>query len=145
VADMTKAGTVFLREGTPLPQALGIESEVYLPGWRLVKNLDGKELSRKIQETGWTYFSLAGEINVTAFGLDEEKAVGRAIARILANPQSEKFNSVEITRVASATSARFLGVTHLTVSACSRHVQESMFLLPAKHSEELDRTKAAAA
>ena len=46
-----------------------------------------------------------------------------------ANPgedESEKFNSCEITRVASE--ERFLGVPYVSVSAGSRHIQESLFL-----------------
>jgi hypothetical protein len=142
VSDSIGAGRIFLREGTLLPEALKLESEPYIPGWRSVKNLDGRELGRKIHEAGWTFFCLAGEIHVTAFGFDEQKAVRRAIARILASPKSEKFNSLEIARVMSAPSRRFLGVTHVTLSARSRHIQESMFLLTAKNRSEQDLTLA---
>jgi len=49
----------------------------------------------------------------------------RAIERILANRTPEKFNSLEIVRVASLASKRFLGIRHVTVAAQSRHIQES--------------------
>ena len=49
----------------------------------------------------------------------------RAMERILANRKLEKFNSLEVVRVASK---RFLGIHHVTVSAQSRHIQESPFL-----------------
>jgi hypothetical protein len=143
--DVTEAGRVFIREGTQLPEALQLESESYMPGWRLVKNLDGHGLGRKLQEMGWTFFFLAGEINVTVFGLDERKTVRRAVARILANPRSEKFNSLEITRVASAASKRFPGVTYVTLCAHSRHIQESMFLFQANDLPARERAEAVAA
>jgi len=47
----------------------------------------------------------------------------RTIEEILARLKSEKFNSLEITRVASEASKRFLGVRLVTVSAQSRHIQ----------------------
>jgi hypothetical protein len=44
---------------------------------------------------------------------------------MLARLKPKKFNSLQITRVASK---RFLGVPYVSVSACSRHIQESLFL-----------------
>jgi hypothetical protein len=44
---------------------------------------------------------------------------------MLARLTPDKFNSLQITRVASK---RFLGVPYVRVSACSRHIQESLFL-----------------
>ncbi len=115
-----------MREGTLLPRTLQIESEPYMPGWRSVKSL-GYELGRKIHAAGWTFFCLAYETKATVFGIDEEKMIRRAIERILTNreAEAEKFNSLEIARVAWWTSKRFLGIRHVTVSAQSRHIQES--------------------
>ena len=144
-ADKTSSGTILIREGTALPAAVPFESEPYSSGWRLVKDLDGNGLGRKIQEAGWTFFCQAGEIKATVFGLDEEKMARRAVAHILANLPSERFNSLEITRVASSASKRFLGVTYVTVSAQSRHIQEGPFLFRAKDVPEPDRAKLAAA
>src|SRR5713101_2909037 len=117
------ATAVLIREDIPLPANLSIESEVFLPGWRLIKNLDGYGLDREIREAGWTFFCLAGETRATVFGIDEEKMVRRTIEEILTRLKLEKFNSLEITRVASEASKRFLGVRYVTVSAQSRHIQ----------------------
>jgi hypothetical protein len=143
--DVPEAGRVFIREGTPLPADLQVETESYMPGWRLVRNLDGAGLGRKLQEAGWTFFCLGGEINATVFGLDEPKTVRRAVMRTLTNPRSEKFNSLEIMQMASAPSRRFLGVVYVTVSACSRHIQKSVFLHPAKDLSGPERTMVVAA
>lgn len=118
-------GRIFVREGTALPATLQLESETYMSGWRSVKSLDGYGLDRKIHAAGWTFFCLAYETKATVFGIDEEKMVRRAIERILANRELATFNSLEIVRVASLASKRFLGIRHVTVSARSRHIQES--------------------
>jgi hypothetical protein len=125
MTDVTEAGRIFIREGTQLPKTLQLESETYISGWRSVKSLDGYALGRKIHAAGWTFFCLAYETRATVFGTDGEKMVRHAMERILANRKLEEFNSLEVTRVASK---RFLGIRYVTVSAQSRHIQESPFL-----------------
>jgi hypothetical protein len=141
MADKIKTGSILIEDGTLLPTGVQFESEPYLLGWRLVKDLDGYGVDRKIQSAGWRFFCLAGEIEATVFGLDEEKMVRRAIARILSNPKTETFNSLEITRVTSVGSERFPVIHHLTVSAHSRHLQKSLILSSAKRSQRVVPTK----
>jgi len=138
--DTIKTGTILIKDGTFLPDALRFESEPCATGWRLIKNLDGYGLGRKVPEAGWTFFWLAGEIKATIFGFDVQKTVRRAVKRILANLKPGKFNSLEITDVARK---RFLGVRYVTVSAQSRHIQENAFLLQVKDHQEWDRAKLA--
>jgi hypothetical protein len=142
--DTIKTGTILIKEGTLLPESLRFESESCAPGWRLVQNLDGYELGRKINEAGWTFFCLAGEIGATVFGFDEQKTLCRAVEQILANLESSEFNSLEIMRLASEASKRFLGVRYVTVSAQSRHIQESAFLFGAKDLPVSARARSAA-
>ena len=141
MAETIKTGTILIKDGTFLPDALQFESEPCATGWRLVKDLDGYGLDRKIHEAGWTFFCLAGEIKATVFGFEGQETVRRAVKRILAKLKSEKFNSLEITRVASK---RFLGVPYASVSARSRHIQESLVLFRAKDLQEWDRARLAA-
>jgi hypothetical protein len=143
--DSIKTGTILIKEGTLLPAVLRFESEPCALGWRLVKNLDGCGLGRKIHEAGWTFSWRAGEIGVTVFGLDEQKTLRRAVEQILANLESAEFNSLEIMRVASEASKRFLGVRYVTVSAQSRDIQESAPLFRAKDLPVRDRARSAAA
>ena len=138
MAETINKGTILIKDGIHLPDALGFESEPCATGWRLVKNLDGYGLGQKISEAGWTFFWLAGEIGATVFGFDGQKTVRRAVKRILTNLKSGEFNSLEITRVASK---RFLGLPYASVSAHSRHIQENEFLLRAKDHQEWDRAK----
>jgi len=63
MADRISKGTILIEEGTLLPDSLRFESEPYSNGWRIVRNLDGFGLERKIRETGWNFFYMAGEIS----------------------------------------------------------------------------------
>jgi hypothetical protein len=130
--DTDGVATILIMEGTPLPANLPIESEAFSPGWRLIKDLDGYGLDCKIREAGWMPFCLAGETRATVFGIDEEKMVRRAILEILARLEPEKFNSLEITRVTSVASKRFVEVRYVTVCAQSRLIQQGVSLVPAK-------------
>jgi hypothetical protein len=123
--EMIKVGTVLIKEGTLLPDALTFESEPYSPGWRSVTGLDGYVMDRKTHDAGWTFFYLAGESRATVVGHEGQETVRRAIKRILAGLKSEKFNSLEITRVAFK---HFLGVPYATVSFHIRNMQKGMFL-----------------
>jgi hypothetical protein len=140
--DTITAGKILMREGTELPGAVRLENEPYAAGWRLVKNVDGYGLGREIHDAGWHFFCQAGDIKAITFGIDERQMVRRAVKRILAKVGSEKFNSLEITRVANQ---RFLGVPYASVSARSRHIQESVFLFEAKERLPRDRALRAAA
>jgi hypothetical protein len=143
--DVIKTGTILIREGTLLPEVLGIESEPCAPGWRLVKNLDGHGFGRKIHEAGWIFSWRPGEIGATVFGLDEQKTLRRAVERILVNLESAEFNSLEIMRVVSEASKRFLGVRYLTVSAQSRDIRKSAPLVRVSDLPVRDRTRSIAA
>jgi hypothetical protein len=132
------SGTILIKEGTLLPEALRLETESFVNGWTLVKNLDGYGLDRRIREAGWTYFCLAGEISAIGFGFGGQETERRAVRRLLANAQSEDFNSLEITRMVSR---YFLGVPYTTVYAHSRHLQKSLFLFRGEGVHELIRPK----
>ena len=43
MAETVKAGTILIKDGTFLPDALQFESEPCATGWRLVKDLDGMD------------------------------------------------------------------------------------------------------
>jgi hypothetical protein len=120
-----KPGIVLIKDGTLLPDSLKLESEPYSFDWRSVTNLDGYALDRKTHDAGWTFFYLAGERRATVFGHEGQETVRRAIKQILAGLKLEKFNSLEITRVAFK---HFLGMPYATVSFHTRNMQEDMFL-----------------
>jgi hypothetical protein len=121
------AVTIFIRENTRLPASVTLESEAFLPGWRSIRNLDGRELSRKIENAKWNYFYLAGPVKATVLGRENLATLRKAVQRVLAKEQSQNYNSLEISKIISK---RFLGVPYLTISAHSRHIQEGMYLVP---------------
>lgn len=131
MSDTSRSGTIFIREGTTLPANLSIESEAFLPGWRVVKNLDRSPLARTIEGAKWNFFYVAGEIRATVLGRDRPGTVRRAVKRVLSKQEGQKFNSLEITKVVPK---RFLGVPYLKVFAHSRHIQESMYLAASRGS-----------
>ena len=141
MTDKIKMGTILIEGGALLPDSLRFESEPYSKGWRLLKNLDGYGLDRKIRQAGWTFFYMAVEMKASVFGFDAEKALHRAVNRVLANLKSEKSNCLAITQVAAK---RFLGLTYVTVLAHPRHIQESMFLCHDKRLAEQERAQLAA-
>jgi hypothetical protein len=119
-----KSGTILIRDNTPLPAGMAIERDVFLPGWKCVKDLDGYRLGRKIEGAKWNFFYLAGEIRVTVLG-SGSKTLRRAVKRALAK-QEKQFNSLEITTVVSK---RFLGVPFMSVVAHTRHIQQGICLV----------------
>ena len=132
--NVTEAGRIFIREGTRFPEALQIQSEPYRGGWRLVKHFDCRGLDRKLDEAGWTFSCTDAEINLT--GLDEQDTIRKAIARALAEASADNFNSLEITRVATAVSKRFPGVCSVTISIRSRRLQEKVLIEKVLMSDE---------
>jgi len=129
VTDTNRSGTIFIREDTPLPENLLIESEAFLPGWRVVRNLDRSSLTRNIERGHWHFFYLAGEMRTTVLGRDRPETQRRAVKRVLAKQQGKKFNSLEITKVVLK---RFFGIPFMSVTAHSRHIQQGIALVPAK-------------
>ena len=127
--DAIKTGTILIKDGTLFPTGAPVESDVFLPGWRAVRNLDGYGLGRKIEEAKWNFFYLAGEIRATVLGRDRSGTLRRAVKCVLAKQEGQKFNSLEITNVVSK---RFLGIPFIRVAAHSRHIQQGICLVPAK-------------
>ena len=123
------SGTIFIRENTLLPVGLAIESEAFLPGWRVVQNLDRYAFARRIESSNWNFFYLAGELRVTVLGRERSGTLRTAVKCVLGKQEGQKFNSLEI---AKAVSKRFLGIPFVSVTAHARHIQEGIGLVPAK-------------
>ncbi len=111
MSDTNSAGTILIKEDTCLPANLLIESE------------------RSIEGANWSFFYLAGEIRATVLGRDQPATLRRAVKRVLAKQEGQKFNSLEITK---AVSKRFLGIPFMSVTAHSRHIQQGIGLVPAE-------------
>jgi hypothetical protein len=123
------AEAVLIRGHTRWPAGVEVESEVFLPDWRVVKNLDRSELARNVERANWNFFYLAGEIRATVFGRDRSRTLRRAVKRVLAKQKGQKFNSLEISNIVSK---RFLGIPFINITAHSRHIQQGIGLVTAK-------------
>jgi hypothetical protein len=117
--DVIKTGTILIENGTLLPNSLVLASEPYCTGWTSVTNLRS-DLERDIDQAGWTFFFLAGEIHATVFGFNPETSVHTAVERLVASAKSQNCNCLEIGQV---TMKSFLGLPFASVSAHSRHIQ----------------------
>ena len=142
MVEKINAGTILIKEGTLLPEGLQLESDPYLQGWRLVKNLGSSGMDRKLCDAGWTFFYMASEVKAMAFGSDSEKTTRRAVKKAFANMRSGRFNCLEISRVAAE---HFLGLPYVTVAGHPRHIQEGGYLFHAKHISEWGQAKLASA
>jgi hypothetical protein len=124
-----RIGSILVRESTIFPPGVSVDGDAFLPGWKLVKNLDGYGLARKIVKANWNFFYLAGEIKAISLGREGSATFRRALKRIAAKREAQNYNSLEITRVAVK---RFLGIPFLRVAANLRHIQKGLGLTPTR-------------
>jgi hypothetical protein len=126
--DINTSETILIRENTLLPAGLVLETEAFLPGWRIARDIDARALDRRIMAAHWNFFYLAGDFKVIVFGREGQESLRRAVRRVLAKPEAQKFNSLEITGTVANS---FLGVPFMSISANFRHIQQNLTLDPA--------------
>ena len=119
MTDTITAGNILVQKGTHLPRSLLLETEADSNGWVAV-NGARSVFEKAIQEEGWTFFFMAGQIKTIVFGFDRQKTLRSALKRLIANVKSQHCNSIEITTVVSKS---FLGMPYVRVCAHSRHLQ----------------------
>ena len=89
----------------------------------MAHQLSPRDLEKALAANGWTFFYLAGEIRVTAFGFSPENRLATALDRLAGMAVQHHCNCLQIDRVAPRS---FLGVPYLSVSAHTRQVQKGM-------------------
>jgi hypothetical protein len=117
-----QAGTILIDAEPRLVQVFALESEPYSRKWSVLKELDGFALDRKIHAAGWNCFFMAEEAKVMFFGMISAQKVRDALKRILGKMGQSNFNCLEVTGIVAK---RFWGIPYATVSAHSRHIQQS--------------------
>ena len=122
MTDTITAGSILVEEGTHLPKSLLLQSGSNSNGWAAVQDARFT-FEKAIQEEGWTFFFMAGEIKATAFGFDSQNALRAALKRLITDVRSQRCNSIEITRVMGKS---FLRVPYVKVSAHPGHLQKGM-------------------
>ena len=88
----------------------------------MIKALDGFALDKKIRAAGWNFFFLAEEVKVMFFGAIRAAKVQDALKRIFEKGRRQNCNCLEVTGIVAK---RFWGIPYVTVSAHSRHIQQS--------------------
>lgn len=114
-------GTLFVEEGTLMPESMVLEGAPDANGWQPVEPVDRPEFERKISRAGWIFYLMAGEVKATVFGFDQRRILREAMQRIIADVKFQRCNSLQITDV---TTKSFLRVPYVSVTALSRHIQE---------------------
>jgi len=104
-----------------MAEVLALQSEPYFKNWS-VTTLSGSTLDDKIRAARWNFFFLAGEVKAHFFGAIGASKIQGALQRIARRVKKQEFNCFEVTGIVAK---RFLGVPYATVSAHSRHVQQS--------------------
>ena len=125
--EMIESNMILIREGALLPPDFALESEAFLPGWRVVKHFDGYTLNRKITQANWNFVRLTGEHKARVVGRAYTGTLRKGIARILGGLRGKKFNSLEITVVGLK---HFVGLAFLSISANRRHIQGGLRVTP---------------
>ena len=120
-----QVGTILMKEWPGMPQLVGFETEPGLGEWSMVKVPDAFTLDRKLHAAGWSFFFMAAEVNAIFLGSLTAAKVRSALKRILDKIKSQNFNGLEITAIVPR---HFLGVPYVTVSAHSRHMQQTCTL-----------------
>lgn len=118
--DLITAGDLLVQEGINVPRSLLLPTEINSNGWAAVTG-SRSAFEKTIQEEGWTFFFMAGEIKATVFGFDRQKALRTALKRLIADVRSQHCNCIEITGVVNKT---FLRMPYVSVSAHARHLQK---------------------
>jgi hypothetical protein len=122
---IVQVGAILMKNWPEMKKLIGLESEPYSGQWTLLKTLDASALDRKIHAAGWNFFFMATEVKVMFFGSLGAAKVQNALKRILEKVKRQHFNALEVTAIATR---HFLGVPYVTVSAHSRHMQQSCSL-----------------
>ena len=118
-----QVGTILIGEKSPrVAELLALESEPYLGNWSVLKALDGFAVDDKIHAAGWNFFFMAAETKVMFLGGIGAQKIQNALKRILGKVRQQNFNCLEVTGIVAK---RFFGVPYATVSAHSRHIQQS--------------------
>ena len=116
------AGDILVQGGTYLPGSLRLQTQSDSNEWTAVSD-NRTTFEKAVQEEGWTFFFLAGEIKATVFGFDKEKALRSAVQHLIKDVKFQHCNSLEIMQI---TNKSFFRVPYVSVSAHVRHLQKGL-------------------
>jgi hypothetical protein len=121
MADAIMAGTILIEDGTAIPDSMVLKRVPYSNGWASLM-FSCRELEREINKAHWNLFYIASDIKTNAFGFDRQKNLRTAVDRVITAVKANHCNCLEIQQV---TPGSFFRLPYVTVTAHSRHIQES--------------------
>jgi len=122
MTDTIRAGAMLVEDGIPIPESLVVDTKSYSSGWSSIANSTSVQLGREIENAGWTFFYMAGEIRARGFGLDDQSRTNRAVAHVMDAVKLQNCNCLEITEMRRLS---FLGLSYTSLVAHARHIQRS--------------------
>src|SRR6202035_4840976 len=99
MTDTIRVGTMFIEDGTPTPESLVVGTEPYSPGWSSISKSTSAQLDRELENAGWTFFYMAGEIRTSGFGFNDQSRTDRALAHVMDAVKLQNCNCLEITQI----------------------------------------------
>jgi hypothetical protein len=122
MTDRIRVGTMLLADDTDMPATLVIGTEHYSAGWSSITGPTSAQLDKEIENAGWTFFYMAGEIRTSGFGFNDQSRTARAVAHVINAVRRENCNCLEITQMRRRS---FLGLSYTNLVAHARHIQRS--------------------
>lgn len=123
--DDLKPGTLLVRTNTVLPKSLARDEQVVFPDWKVIRNIDAATMERQAKEIGWHFFFVVPPLEAGALAHTRERALIKALKRILASAELRKLNAIEITSV----KAVGFWIAHgACIEANARHIAQKPIL-----------------
>ena len=122
MTDKIRVGTMLIADDTHMPTTLVVGTEPYSAGWSSIIGSTSAQLGKGIENAGWTFFYMAGEIRTSGFGFNDQSRTDRAVAHVIHAVTRENCNCLEITQIRQRS---FLGLSYTSLVAHARHIQRS--------------------
>lgn len=130
MTDRIRVGTMLVADNTDMPATLVVGTEHYSAGWSSITGSTSAQLGKEIENAGWTFFYMAGEIRTSGFGFNDQSRTARAVAHVISVVRRENCNCLEITQMRRRS---FLGLHYTSLVAHARHIQRSRSFYDLSH------------
>jgi len=117
-------GSVFIKEGTPVPRSTGFRFKRF-GSWDLIADMDSFESAEKLGERGWYLSFILPAVHALGISFNPHLAVKRALHGLMQKVEKRNFNAIEI---ASANMKTLLGVNWARVAGYPRHLRDNPFV-----------------
>ena len=116
--------SIFLRNGCTLPDGVDPPREFFCDSWAHVESVEASDFDVVIRKEGWRFMWVQGSCSRQGYGLTEESAIHRALARSLRGI-TKRFNAAEFD---SLRVTRFPGFYIANVKMEARQIQQNTSL-----------------